>query len=412
MLSTCPECELQVSDKAFCCPHCGYPLREPLKLQRKPRGNKRRRLPNGFGQISEIKGRNLRKPFRVMVTVGKRPNGKPIVRSLKPEPYFATYNEAYEALVAYNRNPYDLSDSITVQELFDRWAPEYLKRSKGKTTEYNLNTAWKYCSSVYKMRVCDIRQRHVKGCMEQGTIIVKDEERHATPLTQYRIKTLFNQMLDYAVEYELTDKNYARMFTPSDEILDAVNNPKNTHMSYTDKEMEMLWKNVDTVAYVDIALIQCYSGWRPQELGLIELKDVDTVNWFFAGGMKTDAGKNRIVPIHPRIRPLVQQWYDKSVTDGSTYLFSYKHTRRYNETSMLTYDKYRRHYKNMLKTLGLNVAHKCHDGRVQFVTMAKKYEVDEYAIKYIVGHSIADITEKTYTKRDPEWLMEEIKKIK
>ena len=53
MLIKCPECELQVSDKAASCPHCGYPLKEQKtkNINRKP--NKRRRLPNGFGQITE-----------------------------------------------------------------------------------------------------------------------------------------------------------------------------------------------------------------------------------------------------------------------------------------------------------------------------------------------------------------------
>ena len=43
---------------------------------------------------------------------------------------------------------------------------------------------------------------------------------------------------------------------------------------------------------------------------------------------------------------------------------------------------------------------------------AKKYNVDEYAIKYIVGHEISDITEKVYTQRETEWLKSEIEKIK
>lgn len=96
MLIKCPECELQVSDKATFCPHCGYPM-QPDVRPRKPRSknNKRRRLPNGFGQISEIKNRNLRNPFRAMVTVGKTPEGKPICKPLKPESYFPTYNDAY-----------------------------------------------------------------------------------------------------------------------------------------------------------------------------------------------------------------------------------------------------------------------------------------------------------------------------
>ena len=73
MLISCPECELQVSDKALSCPHCGYPLKPEATKPRKPRTNKRKRLPNGFGQISELKGQSLRKPFRAMVTVGKTP---------------------------------------------------------------------------------------------------------------------------------------------------------------------------------------------------------------------------------------------------------------------------------------------------------------------------------------------------
>ena len=120
MLTQCPECELPVSDKANACPHCGYPLKPSEKIKRPRKSNKRRRLPNGFGQISEIKNRNLRNPFRAMVTVGKTSNGRPICKPLKPESYFATYNDAYAALVEYNKNPYDLGTAITMQELYDK----------------------------------------------------------------------------------------------------------------------------------------------------------------------------------------------------------------------------------------------------------------------------------------------------
>ena len=71
MLILCPECNLQVSDKAISCPHCGYPLK-PEKAIKQPQ-TKRMRLPNGFGQISRINGKNLRNPWRVMVTMGKTP---------------------------------------------------------------------------------------------------------------------------------------------------------------------------------------------------------------------------------------------------------------------------------------------------------------------------------------------------
>lgn len=44
--------------------------------------------------------------------------------------------------------------------------------------------------------------------------------------------------------------------------------------------------------------------------------------------------------------------------------------------------------------------------------MAKKYKPDEYAIKYLIGHKIDDITERVYTQRDPSWYREEIEKNK
>lgn len=71
MLIKCPECELQVSDKALSCPHCGYPMKPGA--QRKI-SKRRMRLPNGFGQISEIKNK---KPAKAVSSHGSgRKNGQ------------------------------------------------------------------------------------------------------------------------------------------------------------------------------------------------------------------------------------------------------------------------------------------------------------------------------------------------
>ena len=156
MLIKCPECVLQVSDKAQVCPHCGYPLTTDGKKQRRHRQSHRKRLPNGFGQISEIKGKGLRKPFRAMVTVGKTDTGKPICKLLKPEAYFETYNDAYAALVEYNRNPYDLADDITMKELFKRWSEKHFQKLKSQDSAKNIRGAWTHCSPIYQMKVKEV----------------------------------------------------------------------------------------------------------------------------------------------------------------------------------------------------------------------------------------------------------------
>ena len=177
MLIKCPECELQVSDKAIACPHCGYPMK-PDAISRKPRNrnNKRKRLPNGFGQISEIKNRNLRKPFRAMVTIGKSSTGRPICKPLKPQSFFETYNDAYAALLEYNKNPYDLSENITMKELYERWSKTYFETLSDSAIR-NIESAWKYCSSIYDMKVIDVRIRHIRGCINDGVFIVNGVEK-------------------------------------------------------------------------------------------------------------------------------------------------------------------------------------------------------------------------------------------
>ena len=77
----------------------------------------------------------------------------------------------------------------------------------------------------------------------------------------------------------------------------------------------------------------------------------------------------------------------------------------------MTYDKYRHRFGNIRDGLKLNPKHRAHDPRKQFISMAKKYNLDEYAIKYIVGHRIYDVTEKVYTDRTVQWLKDEMEKI-
>ncbi len=105
-------------------------------------------------------------------------------------------------------------------------------------------------------------------------------------------------MLDYALEYELIDKNYARTFDLSNDIIKEKDAATRGHIIFSDMEMQVLWDNVDSLCFVDWILIQCYMGWRPQELARLEIKDVDIDRQYIIGGMKTAAGKARTVPIH------------------------------------------------------------------------------------------------------------------
>ena len=385
MLTDCPECQLQVSDKAVTCPHCGYPLKPSVQSSYK----KRMRLPNGFGQITRIKGKNMRNCYRAMVTVGKTEYGKPICKLLKPKSYFESYNDAYKALVEYNRNPYDFGKDISLEELYNLWIDSKVYNRLSSTSKKSYFQAWKYCLPIKNTMLSELRLRHVRTCIDSVESVSMKK----------LVRVVIGRLLDYAVQYEYIDKNIMRDFRMEDELV-----VKKDHIAFTDDEMSILWNNVHVV-YVDWLLIQCYTGLRPQELCNIKITDIDFEKNIMIGGMKTTAGKNRVIPIHKNIMPLVQKNIENAYKCDSEYLICRP------DTKHLTYNQYNYRFESIMKLLGLNIKHRPHDPRKQFITMCKKYNVDEYAIKRIVGHKISDITENIYTERDTEWLVNEVNKI-
>ena len=102
--------------------------------------------------------------------------------------------------------------------------------------------------------------------------------------------------------------------------------------------------------------------------------------------------------------------YDFAISIGSEYLLNDK-GQTHAGSWKVTYDKYSNRFKKAIKELNLNPDHRAHDPRKTFITRCKKAEVDEYALKEMVGHTIKDITESTYTVRDVEWLRNDLEKI-
>ena len=127
--------------------------------------------------------------------------------------------------------------------------------------------------------------------------------------------------------------------------------------------------------------------------------------------MKTRAGRKRIVPIHPKVEPIVQKYYDLAVQYDSEYLFNVPNKWHEEILIPLKYDRYYKEYRNIIGQLQFNPNHKPHDPRKTFITMAKKADMNEWIIKRIVGHAIADVTEASYTERNFQELYDEICKI-
>lgn len=240
-------------------------------------------------------------------------------------------------------------------------------------------------------------------------ITEQDGTHTASANTKVKIRGLLKRLFDRALELNLVTVSPV-------EPVKVKQNPqtKTSHKAFSDEEMAILWDEYKKVKYSDMILIQCYSGWRPRELVGLKMSDVDMKQKSMTGGMKTAYGENRTVPIHPKIYKLVKAYYDSAKEVGSDYLFNRIKRAPTGEIEYMpmTYKSLQVAYDKAIRKMGLDENHRPHDGRKKFITMAKKYKLDEYAIKRLAGHSIADLTERVYTERDYEWLKEEMEKIK
>ena len=346
---------------------------------------KHMRLPNGFGQISKIKG-NLRKPYRVMVTVGKTQYGRPIQKLLKPTAYFETYNEAYLALVTSNKTQYEVDKDKTLEEVFNDWFKETYS-DPGISIAIQYMTAWNHCKHLGSRRFNDIHVVDIKECLKNNPSIS----------TSRMIKFLFNKLYDYAVENEICEINLARKIKSANIKLEN----KSHHIAFTEEEISILWEHIDD-RYTRWVLIQCYTGLRPNELCQIKVSNINLNEHYIIGGMKTTAGTNRKIPIHPSIEPFIKEQIEFNKKYQSDKLLINEYGNEVN------YAIYRLKFNEVIDKYKLDPKHKPHDPRKFFVTTAKKYQLNDYAIKLIVGHTIEDITENIYTERPLSWLYDQI----
>ena len=101
-------------------------------------------------------------------------------------------------------------------------------------------------------------------------------------------------MYKYALENDIVNKKYS-------EFIILGKDDKKEKEIFTDVEIQKLFDNIEIRCASDI-LILIYTGFRIQELLNLSKFDVDFNKKIIAGGLKTQAGKNRIVQFIPESR--------------------------------------------------------------------------------------------------------------
>lgn len=360
-----------------------------------------------------------RKRYRARVTVGWELNeetgrSKQIIKTIGSN--YKTKGEANAALAEYLKNPYDISNKdITFSQLYEIWFKDFIKDHESH--RYRIKSGYSYCTPLYNKKFREISILDMKNCINNATRIVergkyKGEKKIASPSCKEAMKYIFNHMYSYAIEARIVDRNYAKEFTLDKKIFQEKETNRKEKIPLTKEELQTLWKASEFVPFADIILYACYSGWRPGELIGLKVKDVNLNDEYIRGGIKTTAGKNRVVPIHPIVKPIIEKYYNQAIEIGSEYLFNDPSKKK--GVNGLSKDQYLSRFNNVITALNFRTELTPHYTRHTFISMAKSREVNmnEYILKLIVGHDIGDVTEHIYTHREIQDLKIEMEKIK
>lgn len=364
------------------------------------------RLPSGFGSIRYL-GEKRSRPYQVRAAAHME--GDQIVPG-DILTYTDDWYKGFALLTAYNANTWRPGDDVEdlfidasegleglVERLIDDYARISGKRYEmaSKTTLRDVIDLWykdKYERNEKRVFSLSTKQnilngaRHLEPILDRPFAMLRLSELQTAidsiphPTIQPQALAVLHGVYKYAIAHEIIDKDYSAGVK-----VDAHESKHGEPFSPT--EIKKLWTlRDDPVA--EIVLIMIYSGFR---ISAYESMTVNLDGRYFQGGVKTAASKNRIVPIHSAILPLVRKRMQRNgylIRDAGHFGPA---------------------ISEWCRAHGMD--HTPHHTRHTFSALCEKYGVNENDRKRLLGHTFSDITNSVYGHRTVEDLRREIEKI-
>ena len=293
---------------------------------------------NGTGSIIKLGG-NRRRPYALKITTGYTIDGK---QSRKIIGYYATKKDALNGLLEYNQNKNIFISDMTFKNTYDMWSKNHFENVSKQTIKTIKNIYNSYVFKFNNYKIKDIKLIELQSFIN----VLKDSGLSTGTLKQ--VKSVLNMVFNYALKNEYINKNMI-------EFLDIGKHKKVLERKiFTNEEIKILWDN-EGKRDIDIILILIYTGLRVNELLTLENTKINIECRYIRAGSKTEAGKDRLIPISYKILPLITRY----IKLNNKYLFQTK------TGNFLMYNNYRQNFKKIIKKIGLQ-EHTIHDTRHTF----------------------------------------------
>ncbi|WP_299032432.1 site-specific integrase [uncultured Anaerococcus sp.] len=359
---------------------------------------KRRKLPNGFGSIARVKktaSGNIRKNqyrARLSEKYGRKSIG-----------YFKTWNQAFDAIANYK----EPIKTETFKDFYLKFRSSTAFKKYVKSTQNRYDRAFERFEDLYDREIHTIVYSELQAVIDQmelegytytknGELIHEDYSKSSIE----RLKHCLNKIFLIALKDNIIQYN------PVQYIEVGGIKEKRVKEIFKQAEIEKLYQSIPYNPNARHVLCLIFTGMRTGEYLYLNKKNIHlnehTITNF---GIKTEAGRKRIMFIHPKIKHIMTSLYNESRTGNIL---------EYNK-SAIKYDSefYNKIYYPALDKAGIKrkIPYTC---RYTFATILYYSGVDPRVIKELLGHTSFEVAQKFYIQDKEgmqEYMYEEFKKI-
>lgn len=275
----CSKCKREIPDDFAFCNFCG------ASQVKKPRSKKKR--GNGQGTVFPAKSGG----YIAMVVIGwyNDEDGKRHKKTKSKT--FAKKSDAI-AFLPFLKQTYEKPSDITLHDLQEQYLTTKDYKNLSKSQRSKMGYAWN------RLKSFEFRGIQTLTVSDMETLI---EQKTESYYPARDMKVMLSHLYQIAIKREIVQYNKTEYV---DIPYDA---PKAKREVWTQEEVDALWKDYEKHRFTAYVLIMCYAGLRYGELSTIYLDNIHLEENYMIGGIKSDAGINREIPIHQRIKPLIEK---------------------------------------------------------------------------------------------------------
>ena len=352
----CIKCKKEIPDGAPYCCWCG-------KQQQAPQRKALKRA-NGTGTVYKLQGRRTR-PWVAA-------KGKAIIG------YFDKKTTALEALARLQGRSLDEIYNWTFKQVYEAWKDEHFRDIGVKGVE-SYERAYDVFEPLHGRKFRELRTA------DYQIVIDKYSDKSHSLLSKF--KQLATQMSQWGIRQELITTNFASFIKLPENI-------KKEKEIFTSEEIDKLEKDGSQEAKIVLMLI--YTGMRIGEL--FGLRAENVYETYVIGGEKTEAGRNRIIPIRSEGRKYFAEF--KARAKGDLLISGY-------DGQKVIANFRKRDYYPLLERLKISKKTP-HATRHTFASWAVANNIKPELLQKMLGHADYSTTANIYEHFDIDQLIDAI----